>query len=280
MKTKTKVTGIVLFLSMLACVVPGLSQPAAPANFDPASLPTMVVMTANAIASQTAAAATPTQLELPTLIPTSTATLVPTESVTATPKISLSGTSLLLRDDQTAVFTDRPAGIEITIPAGWMPVRVNEEEYFAAYSNKAASDPAILDRLARLQTILDPTWYRLNIIDIQPGHVINSAPVYINVIFQVNDPRSLEKLAQDEKSKSYVDFKLISSNQQKAVNGMDVLVIEQSWSSTTVTIYYRGTFLKTSTGLVVFDFYAPIEFKDTVLPDYEKIVNSLVLLNP
>ncbi|MBK8821698.1 MAG: hypothetical protein IPN58_03555 [Anaerolineales bacterium] len=279
MKIKNQITILVLFLAMLACAVPGVSQPAAPSNFDPASLPTLVVMTANAILSQTAAAVTPLPSETATPFPTATPTLAPTESVTATPRISQFGTSLILNDDQTVTFTDRPAGIEITIPAGWMPIRVNEQEYLDAYSNNAAADQAIRDRLTRIQT-LDPAWFRLDIIDIQPGHVVNGAPTFMNVVFQQNETRSLEKIAKDESVKPYSDFKAISSNEQKAINGMDILVIEQKWSVTTGTTYYKGVFFKTASGLVVLDFYSPLEFKDTVLPDFEKVVNSLVLLNP
>ena len=75
----------------------------------------MVVLTANAaMASQTAAATTPLPTE------TATPTRLPTESATATPEVSFLGTSLILRDDQTTVFTDHQTGIELIVPAGWL----------------------------------------------------------------------------------------------------------------------------------------------------------------
>ena len=272
MKIKNYITSSVLFLTMLACVVSGLSQPAASPTFNPNTIPTMVVLTANALASQTAAATTPLPLETPT------PTLMPTATITATPKISFLGTSLILSDDQTTVFTDRQAGIEIIIPAGWMPVRVNEQEYLDAFSSNAAADQAIRDRLNQMQTF-DPTWFRLDAIDVQPGHVINGAPTDINVIFQRNDSRSLEKVAKDEKVKLFANFKIISSDYQQAANGLKTLVIEQKWDVTTGVTYYKGVFFKIPSGLIALDFYSPLDFKDTVLPDFEKIVNSLTLLN-
>jgi len=273
MKIKNYITGSVLFFVIMACVVPGLSQPAAPSAFDPDSISTMVVLTANALASQTAAATTPLPPETPT------PTLLPTETVTATPKISFLGTSLILRDDQTTVFTDRQAGIEIIIPAGWMPIRVNEQEYLDAFSSNAAADLAIRNRLNQMQTF-DPTWFRLDAIDIQPGHVFNGAASDINVIFQQNDSRSLEEVAKDEKVKLFANFEIISSDYQQAANGMKTLVVEQRWDVTTGVTYYKGVFFKTSSGLVALDFYSPLDFKDTVLPDFEKVVGSLTLLNP
>ena len=273
MKIKSYIASSILFFTLLACVVPGLSQPAASPAFDLEAISTVVVLTANALQTQSVVAATPTLFE------TSTPTFVPAEPAAATPKISLSGTSLLLRDDQTTIFTDRQAGVELIIPAGWMPVRVNEQEYLDAFSSNAAADLAIRERLNRIQTF-DPAWFRLDAIDVQVGHVINGAPTFMSVIFQQNDPRSLEDVAKDEKVKLFTNFEVISSSYQQAVNDIKILVVEQSWAVTTGTTYYKGVFFKIPSGLVVLDFYSPIEFKDTVLPDFEKIVNSLVLLNP
>ncbi|MEK7226848.1 MAG: hypothetical protein AAB221_14345, partial [Bacteroidota bacterium] len=208
MKIKNYITSSILFFSIMACVVPGLSQPAAPPTFDLSKIPTMVVLTAYALEAQTAIAAPPTP------------TLIPTESVSATPRISFSGTSLLLRDDQTTVFTDRQAGIELIIPAGWMPLRVNEQEYFDAFVSDAATDPAIYDRLTQIQT-LDPAWFRLDAIDIRPGHIVKGIISDIDVIFLMNDPRSLEELSKDERNADhpFANFKFISSDYEQAANG-------------------------------------------------------------
>ncbi len=274
MKIKNYLTISILFFAILACAIPDPGQSAVPPIFDANSMSTIVVLTANALAPQTIAT-TPTLFEVTT--PTST----PADSVTATPKISLSGTSLFLRDDQTTLFTDYTAGIEITIPSGWMPVRINEQEYLDAYSSNAAADQAVRDRLNRLQT-LDPAFFRLDAIDVQAGHVFNGAVTDINIIFQENDARSLEEVskAENDFKKPFINYQVISSSYQQAANGMQTLVIEQRWDSPTGTAYYKGIFFKLPSGLVVFDFYTPLDFKDTVLPDFDKVVNSLVLLNP
>jgi hypothetical protein len=61
---------------------------------------------------------------------------------------------------------------------------------------------------------------------------------------------------------------------------MNTLVIEERWDSVAGPTYYRGVFFKISSGLLVLDFYSPIDFKDTALPDFDQVVNSLTLLNP
>ena len=137
MKIKKYIAGSILVLAILACVgsacrLPPLTQ---------TTIPTMVVLTANAAMTQTAAATSPAS------------TPVPTESATATPRISLSGTSLLLRDDQTTLFTDHRTGIELIIPAGWLAVRVNESEYYDAWGLPELSDPAFQHALTNIQRV-------------------------------------------------------------------------------------------------------------------------------
>jgi hypothetical protein len=270
MKRMNLIAGAMLLFSVLACVMPGAGQPA---PLDPGMLPTMVVLTANAAMTQTAAVVPPPPLETPT------PTLAPTEAFTATPKISLAGTSLILREDQSAVFIDHKAGIELEIPAGWMAVRINEEEFYNAFTSAAAADAAIRDRLARLQT-LDSSWFRLDAIDIRPGHVYNGAASDINVIFQENDSRSFEEIAESENAQPLANFEVISSGYQRTANGMETLVMEHKWDVTTGTAYYKGVFFKIPSGLLVLDFYSPLDFKDTVLPDFEKVVNSVALIDP
>lgn len=266
---RTFFIALIFLMTIIACAIPGLPAASAPTpTADTGILSTMVAQTVSAAIVLTEQA-------------TATATLPPTATATATPRISLYGTSLLLRDDQTYVFTDRQAGIELIIPAGWLPIRVSEQEYLSAFASDAAKDPAILSQLNFIQS-LDPAWFRLDAIDIQPGHVFNGGITDINVIFQENDPRSLEEVAEVEKGnlKPFTNYEFLSSEYQLAANGMNTLMIEERWESVAGPTYYRGVFFKTPSGLVVLDFYSPIDFKDTVLPDFEKVVNSLVLLNP
>ena len=269
MKIKKTITGSILFFSIMACIVPGLSQPAAPPTFDLSMIPTMVVLTANALEAQTALAAPPTP------------TLMPTESATATPKISLSGTSLLVRDDQTTVFTDREAGVEFVIPTGWMPLRVNEQEYFDAYVSDAAKDPAIYDRLVQIQTA-DPARFRLDAIDIRPGHTINGIITVMDFVFEAEELRSSAEISKEwrDAGKPYDNYKLISSGYEQAANGIKILVIEQKWNASPDVLYYKGVFFKITSGMIRFDFYTNLVFKDTVLPDFQMLIDSVTLLAP
>lgn len=272
MKRNDLFAAAMLMFSVLACVIPGAGQPA---PLDPGMLPTMVVLTANAAMTQTAAVIPPPSLETPMPTP------APTEAFTATPKISLAGTSLILREDQSAVFIDHKAGIELEIPAGWMAVRLNEPEYYAAFTSPAASDPEILEHWTLVQSV-NPDHFRLDAIDIRPGHVINGAVSYINVVFDPDDFRSLEELAETEKkdTKPFVNFEFISSDIRQIANGMRVLVIEQRWDASPEVVYYRGVFFRVPSGALLLAFFTTLSLKETVLPEFDQIVNSVTLINP
>jgi len=271
MKIKHCITGLVLFLGILACAIPGLSQPAPIPTFDPGPLSTTVALTSSAAMSQTAVVATPLPVETP----------IPTETAIATPKVSLSGTSLLLRDDQTTLFTDREAGIEFIIPAGWMPVRVNEQEYLDAFVSDFAQDPAVYDRLTQIQTA-DTSRFRLDAFDVRPGHIVNGIITDIHYMFGADDTRSLEEISKDrsEAESIWVDDRLLSSNYEQSANGIEILVIERRYGPSDAVIYNRIVYFKIPSGAIRFSIYTNMEIKDTTLVDFQTLVDSVTLLTP
>jgi hypothetical protein len=268
------VSAFVLLLAMIACVLPGQTVPPAPV-FNPVNIETAVAGTAQAAASQTALA-NPVSA-------TATIVIVPTDTPTATPKISLAGTSLQIREDQTTLFTDHSAGIQLVVPAGWLAVRPNEEEYLKAFTlDVTLQNPAISDRLTRIQDA-NINSFRLDAIDIRPEHSPHGIISDFNVVFQGGDLRSLEEWEKVERKarKIYANRKFLSAKYPQTANGTRVLMIEESWSvRQEYTMYYRGVFFTLPTGTLVLDFYASSDFKDVVLPDFDQAVNSVTLLNP
>ncbi|HEY3473867.1 MAG TPA: hypothetical protein VGK56_04610 [Anaerolineales bacterium] len=257
-------SGFMILVGMVACALPGQAiSPAAPSN---QIQPTLISTTQ---ATQTKQA-------------TATSTTIPTETLVPTPKISLYGTSLVIQEDQSTLFTDHKAGIQLVIPPGWMTLRVNEDEYYKAFAlDVVIENPPISDRLTRIQDVnLD--YHRLEAIDIRPGHIQDGIISDINVVFEEGDVRTLEEWEKAERNRKspWADYKFISSSYRETENGTRVLVIEHSWSAGEETIYYRGVFFPLSSGTLVLDFYSNFDFRDTVLPDFEQVVNSVTLLDP
>lgn len=268
--SNSRIIGILLLFILASCSFSG--QPDAPQSAGtPNPTEVSMVKTAQAI------------LEMTAQIGKAAPTAIPTETHTPTPQVSLSGTSLMFREDQTAEFIDHKAGIRLTIPAGWLAVRVNEDEYYKAFALPVVlENPPIFNRLNQIQTH-DVSFFRLDAIDTRPGHIVNGLITDISVIFQEGDTRTLEEWRQVEsRQKSpYAGFKYISSTYQETADGTRVLVIERSWDWTSGgSVYYRGVFFSLPTGTLVLDFQSNIDFKETVLPDFEQVVNSLTLPDP
>ena len=257
---------IIILMTITGCTLPGRKIQTVP-TINPSILATHAAGTAQASAQQTK------QASIPTPIPP-----------TSTPKISpITGTSLVTLEDQSTLFIDSKAGIQLTIPPGWLAVRPNEDEYYKAFTLDAAlTHPEITDRLTKLQSI-NPDYFRLDVIDIRPDHVVDGLISVISVNFQPDDFRSLEKWAEAERTKQspFKEYKLLSSTFQKTADGARVLVVEESWKgSAKGTLYYRGIFFSLKSGTVVIDIQTSNNFKDTVLPDFEQAAKSLSLIAP
>jgi hypothetical protein len=144
----------------------------------------MVAETVSAALKETANAVTPEPSSTPTLPPA-------TETATPTTEGSASGSLLTKREDGSTLFSDQRAGYEVTVPTGWLPVRVNEQEYTDAWTLAETADPAIQDALKSIETE-DPNRLRLFVVDTQDGHIQNG---FVNTIKLVWDEQNDMSLA-------------------------------------------------------------------------------------
>jgi len=258
----------VILLSLIAC---GPLQPKPIAN--PSSVETSLASTARALAKQTETANGYT----------ATPSVVPTETPTPTPKISLQGTSLVIREDQSTLFSDHKLGYQLVIPVGWLVTRLNEPEYYRAFTLESVlENPAINERLTKLQND-DADHLRLNAIDTRPGHIVNGMISDITVVQQFDQLQTLQEWSQMKSNRAdlLVGYQRLSNNFEETANGTKVLVIEESWNYTdTDKIFLRRVFFDLPSGILTLDFQTNLEFKDTALPDFEPVVNSLTLLKP
>jgi len=268
---KSKLLLSILIGSILLLTISSCRRTPTPV-VNPPGVETSLASTARALAKQTEAAnpftATPS--------PTATQTLTPT------PRVSVNGTLLAMNKDGSALFTDQKAGIQLVIPAGWLPLRVNEEEYYQAFtSDVASSNPAIGERLTQIQDA-DLNNFRLDAIDIREGHTVNGVLSDIYVNFYPGDARSLEQVAEAEgkKKSAFKNYLFLNRGYPKQADGTRVLIIDRTWTQDqTKKIFQRSVFFSLPTGVLVLNLYSNKDFKDTVLPDFEQVVNSVTPLN-
>ncbi len=268
---KPKLLYSILIAFVLLSTISGCKRTPAPV-VNPPGVETSLASTARALAKQTEAANPFTATPSPTA----------TQTPTPTPRVSVNGTLLTMKEDGSALFTDQKAGIQLVIPAGWLPLRVNEEEYYQAFTSEAASsNPAIGERLTQIQDA-DLNNFRLDAIDIREGHTVNGVLSDMYVDFYPGDVRSLEQVAEAEgkKKSAFKNYLFLNRGYPKLADGTRVLIIDRTWSQDpTRKIFQRSVYFGLPAGVLVLNLYASKDFKDTVLPDFEQLVNSVTPLN-
>jgi len=290
MKTqRALIAALALLTTILACVVPGLpaSQPApaaSPLGTADTRLEIMVAETVSAALEQTQQAVPTFTLE-----PTSTSTPRPTITPSPTPDVDDSGSSIDRFEDNTSKFTDSRAGYEITLLKGWLPVRINEQEYLDAWLLPELSDPAMQRSLGSIGS-QSPDELRLFVIDIQEGHTEIDFVTNINLYWDQKNEMSLDN---DE------DLKAEAAALSKALPGLEVLTSELSVTTSEVPIgiiisktpvttldgvavelSQKQVFIKTNVGILIITLSTTEELKQTVLPQFDSMIETFKITNP
>ncbi len=125
-----------IFLVTIACVVPGLSStpptPIFAPTVDTGAIEMRVAGTVSAALAQTEQAQPTVTSTFPATPPPISTTPAPTGTPTATANPSQS--TLTQQADGSTLFVDERAGYKVTVPAEWLAVRVDEQEYLDAFS--------------------------------------------------------------------------------------------------------------------------------------------------
>lgn len=261
----------ILFVWLAAC---GRSVTPAPIT-NPGSVETSLASTARWLAQQTETAQGFT----------ATPPVVPTVTMTPTPKISSAGTSLEILSDGSTRFTDHTAGIQAVFPPGWLAVRVGETEYYQAWDKLAAKNPVFQNVFASIQNT-DPSQFRVTAIDTR-SEVTQQSLAKIDIVFLAKDERSLNELriAQTNQKRAVAKFKVLSSTLTKTTTGLEVAIVDLQWQSVTpenefFLSYHRDVIFKVAAGTVDIQLFSALSEKDRLLPELEKVLDSLTLLNP
>ena len=214
-----------------------------------------------------------------------TATFTPSPTKTSVPKavVSSQGTSLMPQEDGSTLFTDHKAGIQVTVPFGWLAIRGGEPEYYMAAEKVGTQNDWFLEEIASLQT-LNLDVFRLHAYDLHPEHALNNTLPKINVVFLQEDERTLRQIEADERTliKRSVQngHKYLSSDFQE-LSGLEVLIFQSQWDAISFpTTHYKGTFFKVPAGTVFIDFMIASEQQEALEPEWKQIVESFTLLTP
>jgi len=280
MTRRTLLTALILFTTILACVVPGLPA-ASPFGEDASPSPTPDIRLDIMIARTVSAALDLTALAVPTLTPT-----LPPPTVTPTPKPFSSGSTLIKQDNGSTLFVDESAGYEITVPTGWLAVRINEKEYYDAWTLPENADIHIQTSLLSIKE-QEPATFRLLVLDTQEGHIKNEIVTNINFIW---DPQTVLSFDTDVDLQAFAD-ELPSITDGLTVSSMEIIIPPSgapygvitskvggfNASGAQVSLYQKMVLFNLKTGTLVITFATENEFAETTLPVFDAMLGTIVV---
>jgi hypothetical protein len=260
---------VFLLISMLACVIPGLEAPTfVPA--DPNTLSTIVVSTANAAASQTAeaqplATGNPAEVNDP----------------------QMKGTALEKLKEGTTKYSNYDGGFEVTIPAGWLAVRPNSDEFNAALVDAGAHNTLLRDEMTADLAGYEANFDRLYSYVLRPDLGKNTIFGYSKLDWDPKDAISLDNATMGDLVQGLESPKGIpgfhADTAQLRENGNAVMTIEiggrfamSDGQGGTVPFYATIVFFKpTSNSTARFTFSFMQDYKAQISTDVKSILESI-----
>ncbi len=260
----------------LACMLPNLMPPLTPTS-DARALSTLIAGTAEAAGTQTQSALPPTLA--PTAIPTSTS--APT--ATATPIFSAAGTALILRPDGSATFLDELGGYALHVRAGWLLMRVNEQEFLDAWALPEASDPKVQNFLHQVQGS-DPAAFRLFGVDARPERYQSGFVSNFNVFWDRTSTGSLVDIVETLKTdlpRTSLNASIVSSGIALTSQGesMGTIVSTSRYLSSEgwpINVYQKQVVFRSSVGALTIVLSTTDELKERYLEDFDAMVDGLI----
>ncbi len=272
MRIKRLLAISMILVSILACAVPGTSQPA---PIDPNSLSTVIVLTVNSATTQTAAAAPLEQ--------------IPLESPTPTPP-PVNETSIEKMPDGSVKFTHSTGGYEVTFPAGWVTVRPNSEEFNTALAKEGAKNAFLLDQMNYDATTYEAGYDQLYSYPVRPDIEKNTLFGFSTVGWNSDDTHPMNEasmgyLLRDlESSGDIPGFRMDTAQVYETTNQIKVIEIGGQFSISNeqggiIPFYSTLVYFKpTDTSLVLMDFTYLKDFKLDIQGDVFLVINSVKLL--
>lgn len=265
---------LALLTTVLACAVPGLPSASQPMPTPDTRLEIIVAETVSAALAQTQQAApTPTAPPTPTFMPT----------VSPTPETVLPGSTLAAQEDGSTFFADERAGYEITVPAGWLAVGVNKQEFLDAFSLA----PEIQNFLLSIQN-RDPNTFRLFAIDTLDGHFQDGFFTNINFIW---DEQNTALLRNEDGLKAGIaqlagaapEPEILSTTPATTSSGISVVFIESKYtmknsSTMDIVIFQKQVIFNARTGTIAVTLSTVEGLKDTVFSVFDAMLETVKIV--
>jgi hypothetical protein len=262
-------SALVILFAITACVLPGqTAQPQAirpTPGIDSNAVATAVAGTAQAAAQQTASS----ELFAP----------------------SLTGTAIEQLSDGTTKYSDYDGGFEIILPAGWLALIPNSEEFNAALAQDGAVNPMLRDQMTLDQSNYEPNFDRLYLYILRPD-------IEKNVIFGFSklawdsadglpiDSITMGQLTRELEAPGGIPGFRADTVQLHEDTSVKMIEIGGHWTMNdeqgeATSFYSVGIFFKPSsdsTARLLFTFVN--DYQAQISPDVKSVMASIKLIEP
>lgn len=230
----------------------------------------------------------------PTAQPSASATLPPSPTATATeipptptdaPKQYPETGSDIVQEEEKLLYYDYSGNYMITIPPNWLAIRPGEVEYAEAWGLPVAARPEVKTALKSMQS-LDPSTFRLFILDVQEGHFDKGFLSNISFISTPENEAGLDEVfAQSvlQLPETIQGLVVTDSLIKDSTNGERMGIIVSEWDAQTasaenIRIFQQQAIFMIEKRALIITFTSTVDFKDTILPDFDALVDSFQLL--
>lgn len=213
-------------------------------------------------------------------------TPTPDVQIAATTIKGGAGSTIILNGDGTTLFVDDRAGYSITVPAGWLAIRINEQEYKDAFSLPQAEDETFQRSLQNIQN-KDPNINRLFVVDLMEGHRVKDLIANVNIVWDepfeisLDDEAAFQKFT-DETANSRSGLIVTSAEVLTLPNGqmygkiqMEIEGAAPTGESTVSQITLTAFDLPTGTLYITLT--TEISLAETVLPIFNNMLETFML---
>jgi hypothetical protein len=274
MKPKRLIPVGLWLLASLACLIPGLEAPA-PAPVDAKRLPTIIVMTANAAASQTAVAQAPAT-EIPG---------VPKDS-------TLKGGTVEGLQDGSTQYSDQDGGFEVIFPVGWLALIPNSDAFNTSLAKEGADNPMLGVQMNSDLAGYEAGFDRLYAYILRPDLKKNVLLGYSKLSWDLDDTTLIDNYSMGElvrgleSSGGIPGFRASTAQVRENGNGVKLIEIGGHYSISdgeggTIPFYLTVVFFKPNpNSLTRLTFSFLQDYNAEITTDVNAIIESIKIAGP
>ena len=186
------------------------------------------------------------------------------------------------------MFIDKSAGYQLIFPPGWAVVRQNHDEFNSMLSNEAITYPFLTAELTSIKD-QDPASVRVHAFDIGTDHLQEKYVSHIYTAWnegilpldeQIN--KVIEDLQKQDPKANGISYGGKIQNSNKVIMAMVDYTVEATSlvNDEKITVFEKRVLFNAGSGTVTITISMLADLKDTLIPEYDRILDNIKLVVP